>query len=87
MIKLKSNKKRLREVEFCHFFILLQIICNVVYCNICTNAICNTLHIAWNKFNIFKFKRKEAGMCFRFSYVTNRLLNLTAVNKDKQIDI
>ncbi len=30
-----------------------------------------TSHIAWNMFNIFKFKRKEAGLCFIFSFVIN----------------
>jgi len=47
-----------QKVESCNFLFYYKIVCNVVYCNICTNAICNTLHIAWNMFNIFKFKRK-----------------------------
>jgi len=55
----------------CHFLFYYKIICNVVYCKICTNAIWNTLHIAWNMFNIFKFKQKEAGLCFMFSFVIN----------------
>ncbi len=29
------------------------------------------LYIAWNMFNIFKFKRKEAGLCYIFSFVIN----------------
>jgi len=46
------DKTDIQQIEIVLYFLFYyKIICNVVYCNICTNAICSTLHIFGKKWN------------------------------------